>query len=144
MYYDNFLVQTIDELRAYSSEEKIWQALDGTTNTAGNLSIHIVGNLHHFIGQGIGNTGYVRDRPKEFSDRDVPREKMIADLETTRKMLQTVLGSLEGRDLSEQFPDGYWPADFDATIRKVLLRLLAHLAYHVGQINYHRRWMNEH
>ena len=65
------------ELSAYTNEADLWKVTDGISNSAGNLTLHLLGNLNHFMGATLGNTGYVRNRDAEFALKDVPREQLL-------------------------------------------------------------------
>ncbi len=134
-YFDRYLKQLDQEIRAYPDEAQLWQLAGDISNTPGNLCLHLIGNLNHFIGHALGDTAYVRNRPLEFSEKSVPRATMLERLTATRSMLAEVLK--EVKDLDADYPKGLFPEE--GSVRYQLLRLLTHLAYHVGQINYHRR-----
>lgn len=134
-YFNQYLDQLADELRAYPNEESLWLAPAGINNCAGNLAIHLMGNLNHFIGAALGDTGYRRNRELEFAAKEVPREELLRWLAKTRDMLAESLHRVG--DFKGPYPTGY--RDRDGSITDQLNRLLAHLAYHVGQVNYHRR-----
>lgn len=137
-YFQEYLDQLSQEIRAYPEEIQLWLCPDGINNSAGNLCTHLLGNLHHFIGHGLGDTGYLRDRPLEFSIKNVPRADLLAQIEATKMMIQTVLHKLN--DLEMPYPKPLRDDHHGAySIHKELIRLVAHLAYHVGQVNYHRR-----
>ncbi len=129
------------ELELYQSEANIWKLEEGISNTAGNLTLHLIGNLNHFIGAVLGNTGYVRTRDLEFSTKDVPREKLLADLDATLTMLNAALPTLSADVLQADYPEllqnTKYPTGF------FLIHLTTHLTYHLGQINYHRRLLDK-
>ncbi|MDO1500422.1 DinB family protein [Winogradskyella maritima] len=127
----------ITELNAYSHETNIWMLDGDILNSAGTLSLHIVGNLNHFIGAKLGNTEYVRQRDLEFSLRDVPRAELIQKLKATSEMLEAVIPSLSKTDLQAEYRRN--PDEPFMTTEYFLLHLLSHLGYHLGQLNYHRR-----
>ena len=131
------LNRLIDELNAYGDESTIWQVQDGISNSAGNLALHLIGNLNHFIGASLGNSGYVRERDKEFSLKNIPRADVLASIDNTIAVVQQTLGKLTDEDLNKPNPYKLLPGD--DSIHYFLLHLLAHLNYHLGQINYHRR-----
>lgn len=135
--FNRELVSLRDELLAYPDERAIWTLPAGLPNSAGTLTLHLAGNLRWFIGTQLGATGYVRDRDSEFSQRDVPREKLIALVETTADEVTRTLASIDAAQL-----DAVYPLEL-AGIRVGTARWLAHLAshlgYHLGQIDYHRR-----
>ena len=140
-YYDDTLGDLYDEISAYEAEEDIWMLLPGTSNRPGNLALHLVGNLNHFIGFALGETGYTRDRPAEFGDRDVSRTELLRMISDTREMLKSVFASLDDDLLQKPYPKPLW-GDDQGTVQYFLNKLIWHLGYHVGQVNYHRRWAN--
>lgn len=134
-YFQANLAQLRKEIEAYPTDESLWTTAAGISNSAGNLTYHLLGNLNHFIGAALGQTGYVRDRPLEFSIKGVSKIELIAWLDDTSAMIGKVLPAIE--NVKAPYPAGYFePAE---TIDFQLLRLLAHLNYHLGQVNYHRR-----
>jgi hypothetical protein len=125
------------ELEAYPDEHLMWQMVPGIPNSGGTLALHLAGNLQHYIGALLGHTGYVRDRPAEFARRDVPRAELVEGLETARSVAASVLGRLRDEDLPKQFPEIITGAWVDT--EEYLVHLLVHLAYHLGQLDVHRR-----
>lgn len=124
-----------DEIMAYEDEARLWIVAGEIKNSAGNLCYHILGNLNHFIGYGLGQTGYERDRPKEFSIKDYPREKLVQWIDETADMLEKTLS--EAGDLEQAYPEAMWGKA--GPRHTFIIRFLTHLNYHLGQINYHRR-----
>ena len=125
------------EIALFSNEEDLWKIRDGISNTAGNLALHLVGNLNHFIGATLGDTGYVRERELEFSNKNVPASVIIDDIDRTMGMVKNVLSNLSEEDLKKDYP-------LEKSFGKVstaylLIHLITHLNYHLGQINYYRR-----
>lgn len=135
--FERDINKLIEEIKLYKNEETIWKVKEGISNSAGNLVLHLIGNLNYFIGATLANTGYVRERDKEFSDKNVPRTKMIEDLQSLIPMIKNALPKLTEADLSKDFPSAFG-GKILAT-KDVLIFLLAHLNYHLGQVNYHRR-----
>ena len=62
------------EIELYRNENNIWRTDKGIANSAGNLCLHLTGNLNAYIGAELGNTGYIRHRELEFSLKDIPRQ----------------------------------------------------------------------
>ena len=137
-HFQHLLHQLKAEIAGYPDEKSLWQAPDGISNSAGNLCYHLCGNLNHFIGQGLGHTGYVRNREEEFGIRDVPKTRLLEMITDTESMLENVLPQIA--DFTAPYPSGYFPED--NSIQFVINRLAAHLGYHVGQVNYHRRLLD--
>jgi DinB family protein len=125
------------EIEAYPSDADLWRVAPGITNTGGNLALHLAGNLQHFIGKVLGHTGYVRNRDAEFKSRDVPRAQLLAEIDRTVAAVETGLARLENQDLSVDFPEPL--AGRRVSTADALLHLLTHCAYHLGQVDYHRR-----
>ena len=132
--------KTIDEINAFENEEDLWIIQGEIKNSAGTLALHLNGNLNHFIGAVLGKTGYIRERDREFSDRNVPRAKMVHDLSDTIKMVASVLENLDEAELDKEFPVAIGGETNNT--RYTLIHLHAHLNYHLGQINYHRRLLS--
>ncbi|MDE5437407.1 DUF1572 domain-containing protein [Elizabethkingia meningoseptica] len=134
------LLQLKAEIEAYQSEENIWKTAQQISNSAGNLCLHLMGNLNYYIGTTIGNSGYVRDRPAEFSKKNVPRTELIKMIEDTILVLNNTLNSLQDNDLKKEYPlvvfEDKMSTEFFFT------HLTTHLGYHLGQINYHRRLLD--
>lgn len=131
------LNRLIKELEQYPNEEKLWIVTEGINNSAGTLTLHLIGNLNHFIGAVLGNTGYVRNREAEFSDRNIPVSEMISSVHKTSEVINNVLLTVNNETLSSDYPLQV----FGEPIRtsKFLIHLQGHLNYHLGQVNYHRR-----
>lgn len=131
------LDKLIVELEAYDGKG-LWEVKEGINNSGGNLALHLNGNLQHFIGAILGDTGYVRERDNEFSLKDVPIAEIIANVQVTKKVVEeTLLEKMDGSHLDDIYPVKIRPEEF--TVGTFLLHLHGHLTYHLGQINYHRR-----
>jgi uncharacterized protein DUF1572 len=135
--YNRDLNKLKEELNGYTDEAEIWQVRDGISNPAGNLTLHLIGNLNHFIGATMGNTGYVREREKEFSTKDVPRSELIKSIDATIEVVQQTLDKITDEEMLKPFPLPVGKED--NSVRFVLVNMVVHLDYHLGQINYHRR-----
>lgn len=134
--FEKDLKKLKEEVLQYESEELLFSKAPGISNSGGNLSMHLCGNLRHFIGAILGNSGYVRNRPEEFEGR-FSREKLISDIDETREVLEKTLLGLSEAELSAIYPEKVFGGEM--TTRYFLFHLLGHLNYHLGQINYHRR-----
>ena len=134
------LTKLKQEIELYNDEANLWGVTQGISNAAGNLCLHIVGNLNHFIGAEFGNTGYVRQRDLEFSLKQVPRAELLQQVDQTLHIVENTLEKLTPEDLQKDYRRR---ADEDAmTTEYFLVHLTMHLSYHLGQINYHRRLLD--
>ena len=125
------------ELEAYPSEASIWSVSGDIRNSAGTLTLHLLGNLNHFVGKVLGHSDYLRDRDAEFSCRDVPRAELLEHVQNTKTTIERVLSSLNVPSLEEKYP--LEVLGYPMTTGYFLLHLLGHLSWHLGQINYHCR-----
>ena len=128
------------EIIAYNNESNLWRIEKGISNSAGNLCLHLVGNLNTYIGAEIGKTGYVRDRDLEFSQKNIPQAELVKMIDNTITVVANGLDKLNEEDLKKEYPllvfkektsTGYF-----------LIHLTVHLGYHLGQVNYHRRLLD--
>ena len=126
-----------EEISLYKDETSLWKVKNEISNSAGNLCLHLIGNINHFIGAILGNTGYVRHRENEFSDKNISRTELISEIEKTIEVVVNTLKKLSAEDFEKDFP----VQKHDKTVKTdfMLLHLLTHFNYHLGQINYHRR-----
>jgi hypothetical protein len=125
------------EIERYPDDEAPWRALPGVANAGGTLALHVAGNLQHYVGARLGGTGYVRDRPAEFARRGVPRAQLVAELDRAIDVVQRVLPALGAAAMDATYPEEV--GGHRLTTRDFLVHLLSHLAYHLGQVDYHRR-----
>lgn len=125
------------EIESYQNESQIWAIDKNISNSAGNLCLHLIGNLNTYIGAEIGKTGYIRNRELEFSLKDVPRSELISKIENTLLVVNKALDALTETDLEAIYPLVVFEKEMPTGF--FLVHLSTHLAYHLGQINYHRR-----
>ena len=131
------LNQLKKEIESYQNEEAIWKIDKDILNSAGNLSLHLVGNINHFIGAILGNSGFVRNRELEFSLKNIPKTELILQIEKTIETVHSSLDQLSEEDLKKEYP--IQALGYPMTTEYFLIHLFGHLNYHLGQINYHRR-----
>jgi uncharacterized damage-inducible protein DinB len=135
--YERDLNKLIGEINQYRDENNLWLIKEGISNSGGNLCLHLLGNLNLFIGATLGNTGYIRNRDAEFSLKNIPRAELIGNIEKTIPVVCGTIGRLTAADFEKEFPLEINARK--ATTAHILVHLLSHLAYHLGQVNYHRR-----
>lgn len=125
------------ELAHFPDDEGVWSTLPGITNAAGNLALHVAGNLQYFIGTVLGGTGYVRNRDLEFGQRSGPRENIYVELDAAIAVVRRVLPSITSERLDQQFPELVMGIKFRTST--FLVHLCAHSGFHLGQAGYLRR-----
>lgn len=139
--YKNLFVRDLNRLKKeaeqFENEADLWQLLPGISNSAGNLMLHLCGNLRHFIGHVVGKSAYRRNRDEEFSTKAISRNELVKLIETTIDEVSQAFGYLGQNDLGKEFPVTHFPEPVSTGF--MLTHLNGHLNYHLGQINYLRR-----
>ena len=125
------------EIEMFPDDDTIWQTRPGVTNSAGNLAMHLAGNLQHFIGAVLGKTDYVRDRPLEFSRQAGTRAEVVAELRRAAAVVEDVLPRVTDAQLLQDYPEPLGGATLPMQI--TLVHLTSHAAFHLGQAGYLRR-----
>jgi hypothetical protein len=136
-FYERDLRKLIEEVNLFKNEANLWRTQGAVTNCAGNLVLHLIGGMNHKFGTILANTGYVRNRDQEFALKNVPRKELIEQLEALITIINQTLNALTPEDMEKEYP-----MFFDqpgTSVQYVTVQLLAHLNYHLGQVNYLRR-----
>lgn len=128
------------ELALFPDDESLWRTAPGMGNSAGNLALHVAGNLQHYVGAVLGKTGYRRDRPLEFSRRSGTRAEVAAELQAAARAVRSVLPGLSDEDLRATYPETL--NDLSLRTDRFLIHLCAHAAYHLGQASTLRRLLS--
>ena len=136
-FFERDILRVKDEINLYALESDLWEIRGDISNSAGNLVLHLIGNLNHFIGATLGHSGYIRQRDLEFSLKNVPRETLLQHLDETAAIVTQTISALSPADFEQNYPLDKHGKTVSTTY--MLLHLLTHLNYHLGQINYHRR-----
>ena len=126
-----------NEIKLYKSEDAIWKTEKQIPNSAGNLCLHLIGNLNTFIGKEIGHTVYMRNRELEFSLKNVPRAALLEKVKNTTEVVSSSLDKLDNKLLENEYPVLVFEGKIST--QYLLIHLATHLTYHLGKINYHRR-----
>lgn len=138
--YKRDLLKLKNEIRQYTKESLLWEIDKSIPNSAGNLCLHLTGNLKTYIGNGLARTIYVRDRTYEFSAKNVSISLLLTQIDETLTIVEKGFTNLKEQDLQKEFPVMIWEEKKGMLF--TLLHLHSHLNYHLGQINYHRRFFD--
>lgn len=130
----NSMFQELEEM----PEEHLWLSLPGIINPVGSLSHHICGNLKHFIGEKLGQDGYIRNIEDEFKNHHLTKEELLAEIKSTISAVNTSLEKLSNERIHERMPSPP-PQHEGRSIGFFLIQLCCHLSRHKGQLNYIRR-----
>ena len=135
--FEQNLSKLHEEISQYPDDSSLWVVKDGIKNSGGNLCLHLTGSLQHFIGNVIGESGYIRNRDAEFTLKNISKHKLLNAIANTKVAVKDALEQCSKNELAKNYP---LPLNGETvTTEFFLLHMLAHLNYHIGQINYHRR-----
>lgn len=135
--FEQNLSKLHEEISQYPDDSSLWVVKDGIKNSGGNLCLHLTGSLQHFIGNVIGESGYIRNRDAEFTLKNISKHKLLNEIDNTKVAVKDALEQCSKNELAKNYP---LPLNGETvTTEFFLLHMLAHLNYHIGQINYHRR-----
>ncbi len=129
------------EIESFKKDENLWKTQGAISNSAGNLCLHLIGNLNHFIGEVIGKSGYVRDREAEFNDKDVDKGQLLKMILETKGVVASTINKFDKEKLQSYYPINLFGDPM--TYEFLIIHLTTHLSYHLGQINYLRRILDK-
>ena len=128
------------EIELYNNDINLWKVEKQIANSAGNLCLHLIGNLNTYSGGEIGKTNYVRHRELEFSLKDISKTELVKKIEETKIIVEYSLDKLTIQQLENEYPILVF--ENKTSTGHLLIHLATHLTYHLGQINYHRRLLD--
>ena len=131
--------KVIEQVRAFPEDRLLWETRPGMSNSAGNLALHLIGNLSEYIGRQLGGMAFTRQRSKEFSEKGVSITELIARLEQVAELTHRIVAALAEATLSARYPEAV--LGYEMTTVYFLIHLLGHLNYHLGQMDYLRRML---
>ncbi len=115
------------------TEEEIWQRPNAATPSVGNLILHLCGNVRQWIVAALGGAPDVRRRAEEFNPTDpIPADELRARLTATLRQAHETLRRLDPASLLEKRP----VQGFEETGIAILVHVVEHFSYHVGQISF--------
>ena len=138
---DAFLEYSVETLTQYSAriqdcldrltDDKIWMRDSDNVNAAGNLVLHLCGNVRQWIGTGVAGLPAIRQRDAEFAARGgVPKAELSARLTQTMQEAAAIVGALTSERLAERISvQGY-----DVTVLEAVYHVVEHFSHHAGQI----------
>jgi uncharacterized damage-inducible protein DinB len=140
LLFERDILKLKNEINSYTDETRLWLTTTQISNSGGNLCLHLLGNLQYYIGAVLGGSGYVRNRPEEFTKKNIPLNEMVNTIGHTVSVVTKTIRSLPAETLANDYPEKVF--DHSMSTEYFLLHLLSHLNYHLGQINYHRRMLD--
>ena len=125
------------QIEAFPNDETLWETLPGVLNPAGNLALHIEGNLLEFVGRQLGKLPYKRNRELEFSLRGISKHEIGRRIAELRLSIPAVIQNLSAEQMEIEYPEVV--LEVATTTRQFLIHLYGHLNWHLGQIDSLRR-----
>ncbi len=138
--FERDLLKLKGEISSYKDGSNIWKIEKQIANSAGNLVLHLCGNLKYFIGCVLGESGYVRNRDGEFSNKNLSVKELLQNIDETLSVVKQTLSKLTEADLEKIYPINVFQKEMTTSF--FLISLVAHFNYHLGQVNYHRRMID--
>jgi hypothetical protein len=135
--FERDLTRLIQEIEAFPSDEALWEVREGVTNPAGNLVLHLEGNLREYIGRLLGGVPYHREREREFSTRQLSRAELAARIAEVRSFVPGIVERLTPAALGNAYPQNVLGVEL--TTHQFVVHLYGHLNWHLGQLDYLRR-----
>jgi len=135
--YQRDLTRLLQQIEAFPTDESLWQVVPGTSNPAGTLVLHLEGGLRWFIGRQLGNSGYQRNRPAEFTAKDLTKAELLSRIEELRRSIPSVIRSLSEESMQKEYP--LVVLERPLSTQGWLISLFGHVSWHLGQIDYLRR-----
>ncbi len=131
------LTRLLQEIDSFPNDEAPWKTLPGVGNSAGNLILHLEGNMREFIGRQIGGVAFERKRDLEFNTTGLSVSNLKERIGQVKELAPPIVAGLSAERLDSIFPQQV--SKIEMTTRQFLIHLMGHLSYHLGQIDYLRR-----
>jgi hypothetical protein len=131
------LLRLHQQIVAFPDDATLWQVLPGVTNSAGNLILHLEGNLREYIGRQLGGIPYRRNRPLEFSTSGISRSELSSRVISLVESIPVVIERLSLEEMARQYPEVVLAGPLSTS--EFLIHLYGHLNWHLGQVDYLRR-----
>lgn len=122
------------------SDTDIWYRPNDNSNSVGNLVLHLCGNVRQWIVAGLGKAADTRTRDAEFAEKGPISTKVLFKmLEELKNDVDTVLNNITAEDLTQKHDVQV----YQETGLSILVHVVEHFSYHVGQITYFTKWRKD-
>ncbi len=137
LIYRRDLSRLLQQVEAFPDDATLWKTLPGVTNCAGNLVLHLEGNLREFVGRQLGGQDYQRQRPLEFSTTGLTKANLTERIHRLRETIPHAIEGISDARMAASYPEDFLGVPLSAL--QMLIHLNGHLGFHLGQIDYLRR-----
>jgi len=129
-------------------DEQVWRRPNESSNSVGNLLLHLSGNVRQWIISGVGGAEYARDRASEFAARgSAPKTELIELAQATLDEADAVLAGIEGECVAANSDAPLQrvckPQNYETTVFDAIFHVVEHFSYHTGQIVFAAKWLAE-
>jgi len=111
--------------------------LPGIPNPAGNLLLHLEGNLREYIGRQLGHVSYGRNRPQEFKANNISIQELLRGVTELKALIPSIIESLSQEAMESEYPEIVLGKALST--HAFLISRYGHLNWHLGQLDYLRR-----
>jgi len=113
------------------SEEDVWKRFNESSNSIGNLILHLCGNISQYAIASLGNLDDNRDRDAEFNARNgfAKKQLLMKLIETVEKAKQVVMDCSYNQLMTKRSVQGFTFSGIG-----IAVHVTEHLSYHTGQI----------
>lgn len=127
----------LSEINQYPDDSSLWNTFNEKEIAAGNLCLHIVGNIQHYLGAVLNDSGYMRNKDAEFKIKNVSKAKLIDEVEAAKVTMRDTLEQLSKSELQKMYP--VQVLSTPVSTERFLFHLLQHLQINTGQVQHHRK-----
>ena len=115
------------------NDGQLWWRANEESNAIGNLVLHLCGSTRYYIGHGVGDNGYLRDRDAEFAEQGpVTKEELLIHFNSSIAEADRILANFDPNKLGES-TDRVGKV---VTYAELILNQVLHFTAHAGQIVY--------
>ncbi len=137
----------INKAVAELDDEQIWWRPNESSNSIGNLILHLAGNVRQWLVSGVGGAEDVRDRAREFAERShIGKNELLDLLKTTLDEADAVLAGVESECAGQNDAPLHRlckPQAYEQTVLDAVFHVVEHFSYHTGQIVFLAKWLVE-
>jgi uncharacterized damage-inducible protein DinB len=129
-------------------DEQVWRRPNESSNSVGNLLLHLSGNVRQWIVSGVGGAEDTRDRASEFAARgSVSKTELLELVKATLDGADAVLAKIEGECAAANSDAPLQrlcrPQAYEVTVLDAIFHVVEHFSYHTGQIIFAAKWLAE-
>jgi uncharacterized damage-inducible protein DinB len=144
---DDYFVKIAAAIDSLDNEQ-VWRRPNESSNSIGNLLLHLSGNLRQWIISGVGGADDTRDRAREFAARaSVSKCELVELMKETLDEADAILAKIEDECAATNSDAPLQrvcrPQAYEVTVFDAIFHVVEHFSYHTGQIIFAAKWLAE-